>query len=323
MGRVASLRRREAQAHTARKTRLFSKVLVPLDGSEVAQAILPYVTEVARSLDVPLVLHSVVDRGAGGVTGTDYDGLFAGVEAAAKTRLWAVARQLDRDGLRAEVIVTAGRPSEQIVAVAEQQGCDLIAMSTHGRNALARGILGSVTYEVVHSARIPVLAMTPDKADVYRLHDVDLARVMVPLDGSPLAETVVPYVEHLASRLSLEVLLVYVVTPVHQFWMDGPPAGIAEEQGQMEAEAAEYLQTIAKRLRAATSNVRWQVLIGHPAAAIIDLANETPHDLIAMATHGRAGLAGLALGSVTDALVRGTGDPVLIIPPGAKASRRK
>ena len=140
---------------------MFSKVLVPLDGSEVAQAILPYVTEVARSLDVPLVLHSVIDKGAGRATGSDYEALFEDVESAAKTPLRSVALQLDRDGVRAEPMVTAGRPSEQIVAVAERQGCDLIAMATHGRAGLAGLAVGSVTDAVVRGTGDPVLIVPP------------------------------------------------------------------------------------------------------------------------------------------------------------------
>ena len=90
--------------------------------------------------------------------------------------------------------VSSGSPAEDIVGVADNQDCDLIAMSTHGRSALARGVLGSVTDKVVHSTNIPVLTMTYERAETYHDPKSALTRVLVPLDGSPLAETILPYV---------------------------------------------------------------------------------------------------------------------------------
>ncbi len=163
---------------------MIRKVLVPLDGSRVAEGILPYVSQIARRLHLPVVLLSVVDPGdlfvpqpeprggawmenVGGIKGpvivrealspekppTTPHGmeppytaqLFERVELEVKGRLQPLVNRLVQDGVAAQPAVSFGHPAEEILRVAEEQGCDLIAMSTRGRNMLARGILGSVT----------------------------------------------------------------------------------------------------------------------------------------------------------------------------------
>ena len=294
---------------------MIGKILVPLDGSDQSEAVLPYVSTLAKGLDVPVLLLSVLDRGSLGIGRSYYSKLYETAEAGARNRLQDVARRLAQEGVDAQEALAAGKSAKEIIAAAGEQGCGLIAMSTHGRNAFARGLLGSVTDEVVHSSHVPVLAITPERAKKYRGRDSAITRIMVPLDGSPLAESVLPYVEELAQKMSLDVLLVQVVRPLHLFWMDHYPAGVAEEHEAVESHAKAYLGEIAARLAGGGLNVQWQLLVGHPATTIIELARETPHDIIAVATHGRSGISRWAMGSVAEALIRSTGDPVMVVPP--------
>lgn len=294
---------------------VIGKILCPLDGTEQSEAILPYVQKVAAGLGAPVVLLSVLDQGALGVGGSYFSRLYQRAESGARERLVAAAASLEEAGIAVEVTVVSGRSAEEIALAAENHGCGLIMMSTHGRNALARGILGSVTDAVIHSTDVPVLTMTPERARTYRGEDSTLTSILVPLDGSELAEAVLPYVEDLASRLSLEILAVRVVPPVHAFWMDHLPEELAEEQEQAETAAKEYLERTAARLTERGLSVRWRLLAGHPATAIVELAREMPHDIVAIATHGRSGFARLAMGSVSESIIRGSGDPVLVVRP--------
>ena len=179
---------------------MIEKILVPLDGSEQAEAILPYVSTLAMGLGIPILLLSVLDRGSLGIGRSYYSKLYETAEAGARNRLHDVAHRLAQEGVDALEMVAAGKSAKEIIKTADQQGCGLIAMSTHGRNAFVRGILGSVTDEVLHSSHVPVLAITPERATTYRGKDSTLTKVMVPLDGSPLAESVLPYVEKLAQK---------------------------------------------------------------------------------------------------------------------------
>ena len=298
---------------------MFNKVLVPLDGSGESEGILPYVSQLARGLDIPMVLLMAIDRSAAGRQHTgkllySYD-----LETRARDRFKKVMSRLNIEDVHGKTVVLYGNPADEIVAVGENEGCDLIAMSTHGRNFLARGILGSVTDKVVHTSEVPVLTITPEKAKMYHDEETSFSRVMVPLDGSPLAESVLPYVEEVARKLPLKILLVRVTRPLHLFWMDTEPVGLREEEESMRSETAGYLEGIGQGFKGKGLDVESQSLVGEPAAILIELGQRQPHDLIAIATHGRSGLTRWALGSVAESLVRGTGDPVLIVPPGAHA----
>lgn len=178
--------------------------------------------------------------------------------------------------------------------------------------------MGSVTDRVIHSSRLPTLTITPERAQSYWRQGVTISRIMVPLDGSALAETALPYVEQLARELSLEVVLVRVVKigGIYSAYIEGYPySGAADVEAEVEREATEYLKAVAGRLRAKGLEVRWKVHRGSPAAIIVDLARETPQDIIVLASHGRSGLSRWLIGSIAESVIRASGDPVLVIPP--------
>ena len=180
--------------------------------------------------------------------------------------------------------------------------------------------MGSVTDKVVHSAGMPVLTITPDRAKMYWQDGVTISKIMVPLDGSKLAESVLPYVEALAKALSLEVILARVVKVNELYgatYMASMYTGYGKLEAEVEASAIGYLKSVAEPLEAKGLDVHWKLLKGGYATALIELANETPQDIIAMTSHGRSGLTRWVLGSVTESVIRASGDPVLVIPPQA------
>lgn len=153
-------------------------------------------------------------------------------------------------------------------------------------------------------------------------------QIVVPLDGSPLAEGVLPHAERLASLCGAEVVLVHVVplaSQVVQLGMAGgpdigpyPPAHAEAITKAMEAEvqrARGYLDRVAERLRGKGLRVATEVRRGNPAEEIVALARERQADLIAISTHGRSGLGRLVFGSVAEAVIRTAGIPVLVIKP--------
>ena len=324
---------------------MFQKVLVPLDGSEVAAGILAYVSQLAQGLKSHVVLMTAVDpqsleiprallRGKRQSGGLEWWASSPGSHKAAPTpgarvpyvteefkrteqeargRLAGALQRLSEEGLSVESVVGFGPPAEEIVRIAEAHGCDCIAMSTRGRDVMGRGILGSVADKVVHSSQLPVLTITPEKAEQYESEGKIISRIIAPSDGSPLAESALPYVEHLARELSLEVVLTRAVdlsrgdAYLSDFWNLG---------SEVEADAAEYLKRAADRTRQKGLDVQWRLLRGRPAREIVNLARDIPQCMIALSTHGRSGLTRWVLGSVAEAVVRASGHPVLIIPPG-------
>jgi nucleotide-binding universal stress UspA family protein len=347
---------------------MFKKVLVPLDYSEVAPGILPYIVYLAKSLDIPVELMSVLDQdnlealekiakdnsGECPLELTAVNSANPGrpvvtfeetvrkdsreytpyviENAVMPVERWLsdFVAQLNQQGVRAEGIISVGtQPAQEILRRAREQGFDLIAMATHNRNLLGQAIRGSAANEVVRSASAPVLVVTPEKIkmswnETPGERQVTITSVLVPLDGSPFAETGLPYVEYLAQGMSLEVVLVRAVevgvtsTPLP--YAGGVPVDPGDVEAQVEAgqtkeqEASRYLQQVANSLASKGLSVRWELLRGVPNTTISGLAQELSDNIIALASHGRSGLARWVQGSVAEDLIRATGDPVLVIP---------
>jgi nucleotide-binding universal stress UspA family protein len=142
---------------------MYERVLVPLDGSDVAEGVLPFAEKVAGPLDAEVVLVRVVEplspadaMASAGVAIPDT--LFLR-ELHAKEYLTSMARRLQAKGLRVRTALRVGVPAAEIVGAAVDEGADLIAMTTHGRSGLRRVLFGSVAESVLRSAEIPVLMM--------------------------------------------------------------------------------------------------------------------------------------------------------------------
>lgn len=281
---------------------MFKKVLVPLDGSELAQGILPFVSLLAKQLKAPLTLLWVADAKRR---------VPAGLQV--KEHLQEISRRLAADNVTADVSVSAGDSAREIVKVAGDQGFDLIAMSTHGRGGLGRGVLGSVADEVIRSSPIPTLVVAPEMAKKFWTEGEPISKIVVPLDDSPEAEAVLPYVEELARILTLEVILVRVIST------GGPYVGLLDDARFVEINpeikemAQNYLEALTERLENKGLLVVWRLLDGIPGERLVDFARETPQNMIALTTRGRSRIERWLEGSVSEALVRASGDPVLVI----------
>ena len=147
-----------------------------------------------------------------------------------------------------------------------------------------------------------------------------ISRIIVPLDGSSLAETALPFAEELARRLSLGIVLARVIDT------GGPYTGLRDDATNVKVDpgiksaALRYLNTLRWKLAEKGQKVRTEVLVGTPAERISNLAEVTADNVVVMTTRGRSGLARLAKGSVTESVIRSSGHPVLVIPPPVATS---
>ena len=157
-------------------------------------------------------------------------------------------------------------------------------------------------------------------------------RAVVALDGSPVAEAIIPFILEIAGPLDMEVVLVRVNRPIPPEVIEGSRHVIVEDPETSRVDAEEYLAPVAVELRNKGVRVRTQVRRGQPSEEIVQAARDIGADLIAMTTHGRSGLGRLILGSVTESVLRGTMTPVCIVrapgapletPKGAAAPREK
>jgi nucleotide-binding universal stress UspA family protein len=229
-----------------------------------------------------------------------------------------VAAELEGAGVRTtSTAIENPDAASEIVLTARDCGAQLIVMASRGRSGIVRGLLGSVTDRVIHSSPMPVIVVPAENE-----HDVNQWTprcLIVPLDGSELAETALPHVEAIASVANIPVTLVRSVpfpvtygANVYGSMSPGLLAGVEDD----DKAARRYLAETATRLRARGHVVGTHVSTGHPRTEIAELAQRMDGAMVVMTTRGASGLTRWVVGSVTDSVIRSSGVPVLVIPPG-------
>ena len=300
-------------------------ILVPLDGSTLAEAALPRVVELARGGETTVLLvHAVAAHGRDGRVATHAD---LDVTREAEAYLSGVRERLADRGVRAvRAAVRHGPPARVIVEVAAAAKADLIVMSTHGRSGLDRMLLGSVAERVLRSTTTPTLLVREATAHVGMRRPAAARgaprgpRVVVPLDGSPEAEAILPFLPQIAGSSAVRVHLLRVLEPVPPLAAEGAPVFI-EDVASRWRDAEEYLAPVADRLARQGVDVRTEVRRGEVVTEILAAARDAGADLIAMTTHGRSGLGRLLFGSVAAAVLRTAAVPVFLMRQVAATSR--
>src|SRR5581483_2013856 len=305
------LNRESDRAQSNKEDSVYTTILVPLDGSALADRALPYAATLARSSHARLAL--VRAALAHTLPGVDPSEAQVAVVERAERELEATAERLRAEGLTVETHVYYDEAARAIVDAAEHAAADLVVMSTHGRGGLGRWVYGSVADRVLRRVAVPVL-LVPAAAEPLRTTDAPL-RILVPLDGSALAEEVLGDVRALAAARGVEVLLLRVVEPLAPIEADVAGNLLAQEGATEFAEAQSYLENIDARLRNGGLLVSTRVVVGEAAPTIAATAAEYRADLIAMATHGRGGLPRLVLGSVAAGVLHRTRMPLRLVRP--------
>ena len=279
---------------------MYERILVPLDGSERAEAAVPFAalipSQQVRLLHVePLAVTALRDRAA--VTRYDLSRLQRALTA--HGYLGQVGEVFRRQGREVDIVVESGDPGDRIVRAGAD--ADLVVMATRGHGAGGRLLFGSVADHVVRHAPAPTLLV---RGDVAPHGAPSLARIVVPLDGGPLSEHALPAAAMASSTLGLRPHLVHVVDPSLRF----DTVGTAERDGK--AYLTRQLRWLAGRAVVGTSEVR----SGIAARELLAVIRST--DLVVMTTRGLGGVRRLLLGSIAEQLVRHAPGPVLLVRAG-------
>ena len=299
---------------------MIKTILVPLDGSEVAEQGLAAACRIARETGATLLLvRSVLYIAAEGAAREEE----CRELREARAYLGMVARDLERQGLVVATEVLPVEPVRAILFAAAAHDADLISICTHGRSGLQHALLGSVAEAVLRQSIRPIL-LTRAGAHVGPQATAPYGRILVPLDGTPFAETALSYLRVQEIGRAASLLLLRVVSSPSQPFM--PDVTGYATQGAFEAaehetqdrrlEGEGYLQALGDtRLTDGTWHPR--VVVGDAGEAILDAAGREGVDLIALATHGRHGWDRLLHGSVTRQLLHRATVPMLILPGAA------
>lgn len=302
---------------------MFTKILVPLDGSPLGERALPIAASIAQSVNASLLLvRAVWTRNM--TPGLDSGETYLSAVQEAEAYLEAVARRLGA-GVQVEVVAPPAPAPLGILQVAEQDKADLIVMTTHGRSGLSRWVYGSVAEAVLSRSRVPVLLVRTNAlatASHRPAAGAERPRLLVPLDGSAFAETAIAPAAELARAFDWTVTLLRVVTTTTPVVVDAElqrpflPENLLQ---QARSDAELYLASVASSLRREGLRVQPCLRVGEAAEAILDECYASGASLVVMATHGRTGLGRLLYGSVAaEVLHRGTLPLLLVRPEGLK-----
>lgn len=305
-------------------------ILVPLDGSTFGEHALPMALSLARRTDAVVHLvhvHQPVPPAS--VAGVAVmDSLDLHMRQDEQAYLADVTRRVREH--KDVPVVTALLEGEVAIALREyaaQHKCEFVVMSTHGRGAMSRFWLGSVADDLLRQPPCPVLLIRPHEGKPELRREPQIKSILVPLDGTPLAEQALEPAVAMTKPFQGSLTLLRVIKPALRgtylpegTTMEGITHSILEQidtlQQQLKDEARNYLQGVAEKLRARGVEVMTRVVIDEqPGTAILQEADACYADLIAMATHGRRGFKRLFLGSVADKVVRGGTVPVLLHKP--------
>jgi len=296
---------------------VFTRLLVPLDGSTTAEQILPYARVFARTLKLPVEILAVVDV-AGFLTSVEQarklDNLIQDATREGEKYLEGVAKRFA--GSRVKRTVEQGKAADAIIEKAAADKTTLIAMTTHGRSGINRWLLGSVAEKVLRATINPLLlvrASPEGKAD----GEATLKSIVVPLDGSELADNVLPLVTQIAKKLRLEIFLFRAYgNPYSPFISGGGhyAVNVDELLADIRDEARKYLEEkIAQLRKHGVEEISYLLQEGDAADEIVSVANNTPESMIAMCSHGRSGAKRWVMGSVAETVVRHSNSPVLVL----------
>jgi nucleotide-binding universal stress UspA family protein len=293
---------------------MYRSILVPLDGSAFGEHALPFALSLARRSGAQLHLAHV-------------HGLPAPIRADANDAELRGYERMYLDGLvqrieaRWDVPITTrlldGPVAQTLHEYAIACQADLMVMTTHGRGALSRFWLGSIADTVIRQVALPLLLIRPQEQPLDIAHEPNLKHILIPLDGSALAEHMLTHATALGQIIQAEYTLLQAIEPVTIGYGTELYGVAVDTQAieQLRTQAQAYLDRLAVGLRVDGRRFQTAAVIDLATTAILNYAHEHAVDLIALETHGRSGLARWLVGGVADKVIRGATVPVLLHRP--------
>jgi nucleotide-binding universal stress UspA family protein len=298
---------------------MFDPILVPLDGSLLAECVLPHVSAIARAFNSRVMLLRGLDRNQAAEKAQLFDLLNWQInKTGAKLYLEKTSARLQKSGLRVEVTIMEGLVAESIADFAQSQGMKLIILSSHGRSGLSQWGISSVTQKIIFSAPTSMLIIRAHQPTASDLDERLYTRIMVPLDGSRRAENVLPIVTVLARFHQSRIHLVHVVRapemarqmPLAREDVDLSNRVITRNR----EEAIRYLDQVRLHSALEGIDVETHLLTGDNAAsALHEFADQEHIDLVALSAHGYSGNNRWPYGSMVNNFILYSKVPLIIV----------
>ncbi len=316
---------------------MYRRVLVPLDGSELAEVVFPYAKELAGRLGTEVVLLHIANP-----TLRDFEPMTRAYVAHTADLIRRAAEEVQRSAhpkdpkpIQVTGELANGYPAEEILRYAEEKDFDLILVARHGRSGKVPWAIGSVADKIMRTAKEPVWLVPIPETGQLPFDQWPSRTIVAPLDGSELAESTLPHLEALAGLGSPEqvnVTLLRICEPPSMPTYYTPELSevplswgqyAQQETNRCKQSSAEYLSRLEARFKAAGVNVRSEVVVGKASDEVINCVKRNPYCIVAMATHGRSGLSRLVYGSVAASVLIGVTNPIFMVKPEPKANAKK
>jgi len=287
----------------------YNRLLVALDGSELSERAIPYAQAIAKTKGSEVILFTV------SIASVEQ------LDRPMKAYLELKAKELQSQGVKASSAITYGNVPDEIVGYADKNNIDLIIISTHGYSGIKRWVLGSVARKVLYGTVVQVLLI---KSKAPKVSQIELKKLLLPLDGSPFSESPIISIEQLIKGTGSEIFLTLVCEPpLVPSYGDHPINPTWEKHRDTlwavaKQEASEYLKKMETKLKRQGVKVKSEVIpgeLGRVAETILQAAQRENVDLIAMATHGRSAVSRWVYGGVANRIVEQSIQPVLLIRP--------
>lgn len=303
---------------------MFEKIVAPLDGSAFAAGVIPHITAMVRSTAAHVTLLRVMVRDATmPVAVSPVDWQLQKTEAQAY--LDSLSNQLTQMiGVQPETVLLEGRAADRIIEYAHQNGCDLVVLSSHGQGGLTGWNMSSVAQKVIYRIGRSVLLVRAYQMETeHRVNEVlRYRRIVVPLDGSPRAEHVLPIVTALAEWHEAELLLVHVVTRptmIQRMPLTAEENALAEQLFERnQTQAHKYLEQLRSRLQ---PEPQIHVITGENTPATLHrFVAQQAADLLLLSAHGHSAQAQWPYGSLATSFIDHGATALLILqdmPPSA------
>jgi len=292
---------------------IFKKIVIPVDGSLLAEEIFAHLQRLSLPTQTELHLVGVLEawRYAIGTPEIAMADIVTYLRNDMKSYLAKQSQALQEQGYHVSIHCREGDAALTIVDVANAVGAQLIAMTTHGRSGVRRWTLGSVAERVIHATTLPVLLVRAETVATDAIK-----HLLVPLDGSSLAEEALSHAIDLAQATGASLLLLHVIQaidPTNQRLLFHTKAEAESTLQQWILGGETYLEGVGQRLLQQGVRYETRVRVGDPDRVICATTVDASIDLVVMSTHGRSGVQRWVYGSVANKVLRGIGCPLLLI----------
>lgn len=288
---------------------MIKHILVPLDGSELAECVLPHVMAVAPVTNARITLAHVMEH-------SHHDGRAPVTDPVdwnlrkreSKIYLEKIAGRLQKSDISIEHTLLEGSPAESIIEFARNNNVDLIALSTHGRSGLSGWNVSSVVYKILQRSSKSTLLIRAYKPTSENKADVYFKRLFVGLDCSPRAEYILPIAIDLAQYYNSQLILGTVIQrpqTCQRFPLSGEDDDLVNQIVKKNQQAAShYFDQLHRQFSPKKLELKTNIVVGDNAITCLhDMVKEVDADLVMLVAHGHSGARRWLYGSVTSSFI--------------------